>query len=63
MGHLVPTRDAALVADKLERLARDRAAAAAMAAYSHEYASKRFLAPDVARRLGEIYFSIAPGER
>lgn len=59
MGHLVPNRNAALVADKLQALARDREAAATMAAYNHDYATKRFLAPDVARRLGEIYLSIA----
>ena len=59
MGHLVPSRDASLLADKLELLARDRDVAAVMAAYNHDYAKKRFLAPDVARRLGEIYLSIA----
>ena len=59
MGHLVPRRDAALVADKLELLARDREMAATIAAYNHHYASRRFLAPDVARRLGEIYLSVA----
>lgn len=59
MGHLVPNRDASLVAEKLEWLARDREAAATMSAYNHAYATKRFLAPDVARRLGEIYLSIS----
>jgi glycosyltransferase involved in cell wall biosynthesis len=59
MGHLVPSRDASLVADQLERLARDRETAAGMATYNHDYATRRFLAPDVARRLGEIYLSIA----
>lgn len=59
MGHLVPSRDASFVADRLERLARDRETAAAIAAYNHDYATRRFLAPDVARRLGEIYLSIA----
>ena len=59
MGHLVPRRDAVLVADKLESLARDRGGAATIAAYNHQYASRRFLAPDVARRLGEIYLALA----
>jgi glycosyltransferase involved in cell wall biosynthesis len=63
MGWLVPGRDAARVAAKLESLARDRAAAAAMAAHNHSYAVRRFLAPDVARRLGEIYLSTARAER
>jgi glycosyltransferase involved in cell wall biosynthesis len=63
MGWLVPGRDAARVAAKLESLAGDRAGAAAMAAYNHAYAVRRFLAPDVARRLGEIYLSTARAER
>jgi glycosyltransferase involved in cell wall biosynthesis len=62
MGYLVPNRNASLVAEKLERLARDREAAAAMASHNHLYARRRFLAPDVARRLGEIYLSIARAE-
>ena len=59
MGHLVPSRDASLVADRLARLAGDRETAMAMAVYNHEYATKRFMARDVARRLGEIYLSVA----
>jgi len=59
MGHLVPRRDASLVADRLARLAGNREAAMAMAAYNHDYATKRFMARDVARRLGEIYLSVA----
>lgn len=62
MGHLVPRRDAALVADKLETLARDRERAATIAAYNHRYASQRFLAPDVARRLREFYLAVVRPE-
>ncbi len=55
MGHLVPGRDPAAIADRLERLVSDRPAAAAIAAYNHAYATKRFLSSDVARRLAGIY--------
>lgn len=55
MGHLVPGRDAGAIADKLGRLVADRAASATISAYNHEYATRRFLSSDVARRLAGIY--------
>lgn len=55
MGYLVSTRSAPLIAEKLEKLVKDRESAAAMAAYNHRYATRRFLSSNVARRLGDVY--------
>jgi glycosyltransferase involved in cell wall biosynthesis len=58
MGHLVPGRSAPAIAEKLALLVNDREAAATMAEYNHRYALRRFLSPDVARRLGDFYARI-----
>ncbi len=63
MGYLVPPRDAARVAEALARLSGDREQAAAMAEYNHRYAVRRFLSPDVARRLADLYVRTADEAR
>lgn len=58
MGYLVPGRNASHIAEKLALLVNDRESAARMAQYNHGYAGRRFLSPDVARRVGDFYTRI-----
>jgi glycosyltransferase involved in cell wall biosynthesis len=59
MGYLVQRRSAPLIAEKLRMLVNDRETAASMSEYNHRYATRRFLASEVARRLGEMYLDVA----
>jgi glycosyltransferase involved in cell wall biosynthesis len=58
MGYLVQKRNASLVAEKLRMLLDDRETAANMSDYNHRFATRRFLASDVASRLGDMYLDV-----
>lgn len=60
MGYLVERRNVAQIVEKLRILVNDRETAVRMAEYNHRYAKARFLASDVAGRLGTMYCDIAP---
>ena len=59
MGYLVYKRSASLIAEKLKMLLNDREKAANISDYNYRYAMRRFLASDVASRLGEMYVNVA----
>ncbi|MHB8388102.1 MAG: glycosyltransferase [Leptospirales bacterium] len=55
MGYLVERCNVAQIEEKLRILVNDRGAAVRMAEHNHRYAKARFLASDVAGRLGTRY--------
>jgi glycosyltransferase involved in cell wall biosynthesis len=61
MGSLLEDCSPATIARHVERLARDRGLRARMGVFNRDYASRRFLASQAARRLEDLYASFLSG--
>jgi hypothetical protein len=59
MGYLIPVRDAASLAEAVERLLADAAARARMGAANRAFAAARFMPWTAAGRMGRIHQAVA----